>query len=131
MGHTHRCSRRDIRERFALPREELQPLPLRVVDLGVPRIVDPRVGALAGVSLTHLDDLVVATPGTGAGSALQAEDIVREQANRLAKWQRGRAVAPLVTELYQRHLAARGRGAQEQNRLLHDRIRQIRANVAA
>lgn len=131
MGHTHRCSRSDIRERFALPREELQPLLLRIVDLGVPRNDDPRVGALPGVALTHLDDLVVATPGTGAGSASQAEDIVREEANRFTKWHRERAVAPLVAALYQRHLAARGRGAREQNRLLHERICQIKASVAA
>lgn len=76
--------------------------PLVVLDIAVPRDVDPRVRAVDGVTLIDLDDLErmcpVDTP-TRRAEEQRAEVLAGEEADRLAKWLRFRAVSPAITEL--------------------------------
>ena len=76
--------------------------PLVVLDIAVPRDVDPRVRAVDGVTLIDLDDLErvcpVDTP-TRRAEEQRAEVLAGEEADRLAEWLRFRAVSPAITEL--------------------------------
>jgi glutamyl-tRNA reductase len=72
---------------------------LLVLDLCVPRNVDPAVGALAGVRLVDLDDLRAAGTRDVEAMALDveaAERIVAEEVDRYVRWLAGRSgVVPL------------------------------------
>jgi glutamyl-tRNA reductase len=76
--------------------------PLVIVDLGVPRNVDPAVAQIAGLELLDMDDL-----GAYAELALQsrrdevaaAEAIVREEVERYRSDDRARGAAPVVAAL--------------------------------
>jgi glutamyl-tRNA reductase len=76
--------------------------PLTVLDIAVPRDVDPRIRELAGVTLIDLDDLErlcpVDTP-TRRAEESRAEALAAEEADRLAEWLRFRAVSPAIAEL--------------------------------
>jgi glutamyl-tRNA reductase len=76
--------------------------PLTVLDIAVPRDVDPAIRALPGVTLIDLDDLEglcpVDTP-TRHAEQERAETLAAEEAERLAEWVRFRAVSPAITEL--------------------------------
>jgi glutamyl-tRNA reductase len=76
---------------------------LVVVDLGVPRNVDPRVRTVPGVQLYDLDDLqALCCPAAGTASAAlaQAERLIDEELDRLGLSLRGRLVAPKLAELH-------------------------------
>jgi len=76
---------------------------LVVMDLGVPRNVEPAARELAGVRLFDLDDLqrlccpAAATPGV---ALRDAERVLDEEIERLEQSLRGRAVAPRLAELH-------------------------------
>jgi glutamyl-tRNA reductase len=76
--------------------------PLTVLDIAVPRDVDPQIRELAGVTLIDLDDLErmcpVDTP-TRHAEQERAEALAAEEADRLAEWLRFRAVSPAIAEL--------------------------------
>jgi glutamyl-tRNA reductase len=76
--------------------------PLTVLDIAVPRDVDPGVRDLPGVTLIDLDDLErmcpVDTP-TRHAEEQRAEALAVEEADRLAEWVRFRAVSPAIAEL--------------------------------
>jgi glutamyl-tRNA reductase len=76
--------------------------PLVVLDIALPRDVDPRVRQLNGVTLIDLDDLErmcpVDTP-TRHAEQERAEALAVEEADRLAEWLRFRAVSPAIAEL--------------------------------
>jgi glutamyl-tRNA reductase len=76
--------------------------PLVILDIGLPRDVDPRVRSIDGVTLIDLDDLErmcpVDTP-TRRAEEEHAEALAIEEADRLAEWLRFRAVSPAITEL--------------------------------
>jgi glutamyl-tRNA reductase len=76
--------------------------PLVVLDIAVPRDVDPRVRALGHVTLIDLDDLErmcpIDTP-TRRAEEERAEVLAAEEADRLARWLRFRAVSPAIVEL--------------------------------
>jgi len=79
--------------------------PLLVVDIAVPRDVDPAVGQLPGVTLRDLDDLRdFAARGIAGRSAEKAQvrRIVHEEVQRYLEAASTRAVAPLVGELHDR-----------------------------
>jgi glutamyl-tRNA reductase len=77
-------------------------IPLLIVDIAVPRDVDPAVGTLPGVSLLDLDDLrAFAERGLSErrGEVMAVASIVEDE---LVRWQdevSARSAAPLVTEL--------------------------------
>lgn len=76
--------------------------PLVIIDLAVPRNVDPAVRDIANVRLYDMDDLsvVVATHHPIAASALAAaETIVAQQVAAFLDWQRERALAPRLVAL--------------------------------
>lgn len=103
--------------------------PLLLVDLSVPRNVDPRVVRLPGVGLGHLDELVIsglragAVPGSGA--IQQAEQIVQEELHAFLQWRRERRVAPMIAELLRR-----ATDFAMDKRTLHDQIMLLKSGVA-
>jgi glutamyl-tRNA reductase len=72
--------------------------PLLLVDLAVPRDVDPEVGSLPYAFLYDVDDLGE-TVGTGEDAAARAEEIVAEEAERFRAWQASRGVVPAIAAL--------------------------------
>jgi glutamyl-tRNA reductase len=76
--------------------------PLVLLDIALPRDVDPRARELDGVTLIDLDDLErmcpVDTP-TRHAEQEHAEALAAEEADRLADWLRFRAVSPAIAEL--------------------------------
>ncbi|MFL5493534.1 MAG: hypothetical protein ACJ8DC_04020, partial [Gemmatimonadales bacterium] len=77
--------------------------PLIVIDLGVPRNVEPAVRAVAGVRLYDLDDLQrLRCPAaeTASPALSDAERILTEEIDRLVQNLRARAAAPRLAELH-------------------------------
>jgi glutamyl-tRNA reductase len=72
--------------------------PLLLVDLAVPRDVDPEVGSLPYAFLYDVDDLGE-TVGAGEDAAVRAEEIVAEEAERFRAWQASRGVVPAIASL--------------------------------
>lgn len=97
--------------------------PLCLVDLSVPRNIDPAVMQLGGVSLTHLDELVEGQSAREDGIAA-AGRIVEEELARYNAWREQRWVAPLIAQLVRE-----GHGVDKQ--ALHSRIVRLKAGVAA
>jgi glutamyl-tRNA reductase len=77
--------------------------PLAVLDLALPRDIDPAVRDLDGVTLVDLASLqeVLATTEAGAGVEA-ARAIVVDEVDGFLAWQRAVRVAPTVTALRQR-----------------------------
>ncbi len=103
---------------------------ITVIDMSVPRNVDPSVARMAGVHLVHLDQLSADRRASDAGIA-HAERIVDEQLARFCRWRRARVVAPLIRALL--HLTAAGDPADPRGRkrALHLPIVKLVENVAA
>ena len=77
--------------------------PLIVVDLSVPRNVEPQARWIAGIRLFDLDDLQrLCCPAAESPSAAleEAERILTEEIGRLEQSLRGRAAAPQLAELH-------------------------------
>ncbi len=75
---------------------------LVVLDIALPRDVDPRARQLDGVKLIDLDDLERLCPVdavTRHAERAQAEALAIDEADRLAEWLRHRAISPAITEL--------------------------------
>jgi glutamyl-tRNA reductase len=78
---------------------------LFVLDLAVPRDVDPGVRELPGVRLCDIDDLRDIVAGGGSGTAREvarASAIVREETRRYAARRREARLAPLIEALHER-----------------------------
>jgi glutamyl-tRNA reductase len=76
--------------------------PLFLIDLAVPRDLDPAIHELEACYLYDLDDLeaVVADSLTGRRrEAARAEAIVSEEAERFREWQASREVVPAIASL--------------------------------
>ncbi|MBV9132252.1 MAG: hypothetical protein JO318_06120, partial [Chloroflexi bacterium] len=76
--------------------------PLVLLDIALPRDVDPRVRELGGVSLIDLDDLERLCPVDAQTRSVErerAEELACQEAQRLADWLRTRAQAPAIAEL--------------------------------
>lgn len=76
--------------------------PLLLIDLGVPRQIDPALARREGVYLFDLDDLeavVAANVEERRREALQVERIVQEEVERFDAWRRGRRAVPLIRRL--------------------------------
>ena len=76
--------------------------PLLIVDLGVPRNVDPAVGNIENVFLYAVDDLqelVNRNLGKRLKHVPAVEDIVREETERFLDWITALDVTPVVVEL--------------------------------
>lgn len=97
--------------------------PLCLVDLSVPRNIDPAVTQLGGVCLAHLDELVAGLSAREDGIAA-ASRIVEEELARYNSWHEERRVAPLIAQLVREASAA-------DKQALHARIVRLKTGVAA
>ncbi len=89
---------------------ERQGRPLLIVDIAMPRDVDPAVGTLPGVTLLDMDDVTASAAVAMAGRRQElprAEAIVAEEVERYLDVSAQRQVAPLVAALYERGEAIR------------------------
>ncbi|HUN77983.1 MAG TPA: glutamyl-tRNA reductase [Solirubrobacteraceae bacterium] len=76
--------------------------PLLLIDIAVPRDIDPRCGDLPGVTLYDIDDLqdvVARNLSTRAEELPQAQEIVEEEIRRFARWLGQLEVLPTVSAL--------------------------------
>ena len=84
--------------------------PLFVIDIAVPRDVDPAAGSLDQVFLYNIDDLqsiVKENLARRSSEVQRAELIVREEVDRFRAWMQSREVVPTVIALRQRFEAIR------------------------
>ena len=87
-----------------------RPDPLFIIDIAVPRDVEPAVGDIEQVFLYNVDDLqgIVEENLSRRGAEIaRAEAIVSEELARFTAWQRSRAAIPTVVALRQRFDAIR------------------------
>lgn len=76
-----------------------------VVDISVPRNVDPEIATIDGITLKHTDDLaelVNKNLEERKKVALEADDLIFECLDEFTAWQKARAVVPTITELKER-----------------------------
>ena len=76
--------------------------PLLLVDIAVPRDIDPACGSLEGVILRDIDDLESVVRRTASGREVEsarAEDIVEAEIVRFAEWLGTLAVRPTIAAL--------------------------------
>ena len=76
--------------------------PLLLVDLAVPRDLDPAINELEGCFLYDVDDLVAVVDETLSGrrgEAARAERLVAEEAERFRDWQASLDVVPTIASL--------------------------------
>jgi glutamyl-tRNA reductase len=76
--------------------------PLIVLDVAVPRDVEPGVRSLPGVRLIDLDDLERHCPAdllAQRAEIRRAEELAVEEAQAIEEWLRVRAVSPAIVEL--------------------------------
>ncbi|MGD0378629.1 MAG: glutamyl-tRNA reductase [Acidimicrobiales bacterium] len=76
--------------------------PLVIVDLGVPRNVDPAVGGIPGIDLLDMDDLTEHAERAMAGRRSElaaAQEIVFHEVERYRAEERARGAAPIVSAL--------------------------------
>lgn len=79
--------------------------PLVLIDLAVPRDIDPHVRDLPNVRLYDLEGLQAIVDERVRGcleEVPKAEGIVAEEVEKFARWLRTRQVAPTIAELYNR-----------------------------
>ena len=87
----------------AMPASRMRPLFL--IDIAVPRDVDPRAGDIEQVFLYNIDDLqaIVRENLERRGvEVVRAEQIVDEEVHRFSDWQKSREVVPTIVALRQR-----------------------------
>lgn len=78
---------------------------LLLVDISVPRDVDPEVGSLPGVVLRDIDDLqevVQATMGSRSAEVSAVEDLIAQELDRFAAWEQAVEAAPTISALVER-----------------------------
>jgi glutamyl-tRNA reductase len=84
--------------------------PLFIIDLAVPRDVDPAIGEIEQVFLYNIDDLqsiVEENLSRRKAEVEHAEAIVNEEVTKFMAWQRSRTAVPTVVALRQRFEAIR------------------------
>jgi glutamyl-tRNA reductase len=106
--------------------------PLFLIDLAVPRDLDPGIHELDGCYLYDIDDLEAVVAETLAGrrrEAERAETIVAEEADRFRDWQASLDVVPAITSLRAR--AEEIRAAELRRAKLSDSERRAAESVTA
>lgn len=95
--------------------------PMVMIDLAVPRDIEPEVGRLDDVYLYSVDDLGrLVQSGTDARRAamVQAEAIIETRVRNFMQWMASRAIVPVVQELQQGADAIRAAELERARRLL-------------
>jgi glutamyl-tRNA reductase len=103
---------RDLRSAMAARHDR----PMLVVDLAVPRDVDPAVGELPGVRLLDIDSMqgpAEQTTQRRQEKLQTAESLVENEAHEFGRWLLARAAAATILELQQRLEEARAEIAAE------------------
>ena len=106
--------------------------PLFLIDLAVPRDLDPAIHELDGCYLYDIDDLeavVVETLADRSREAERAETIVAEEAQRFRAWQASLDVVPAIASLRAR--AEEIRTAELERAKLNDEERRAAESVTA
>lgn len=78
--------------------------PVFIVDLAVPRDVEPEAAQLDDVFLYSVDDLAEIVKGNlevREAAVAEAEEIIVEQSGQFMRWLEGRAVVPTIRALHQ------------------------------
>lgn len=76
--------------------------PLFIVDIAVPRDVDPDAGEITGVVLRDIDDLkgvVEANLGSRMGEVAKVEELIAGEVDRFLQWERSTEFAPTAAAL--------------------------------
>jgi glutamyl-tRNA reductase len=92
------------RDELELVVERREGRPLLLIDIAVPRDVDPRCGELPGVTLYDMDDLqevVERNLSTRAEEVPRAQEIVEEEIHRFARWLGQLDTLPTVSALHE------------------------------
>jgi glutamyl-tRNA reductase len=110
-------AQRPILTRDQVDRVRKRGNPLFIIDVAVPRDVEPSVGDIEQVFLYNVDDLqsvIEENMSRRAAEIARAETIVADEVARFTAWQRSRAAVPTIVALRQRFDAVR---RSELNRL--------------
>jgi glutamyl-tRNA reductase len=84
--------------------------PILLIDIAVPRDIDPEAGDLPGVRLHNVDDLEFAVAANMKGRHAEARKvnvIIEEELDAFEAWQRTLAIAPAIRALHERAEAIR------------------------
>ena len=104
--------------------------PLTIVDLGMPRNVDPAVRSLSGVRLTSLDQLggreVVAGDVVTA-----AEKIIERHLQKFLRWLAARRYAPAIARLRSSADGLEPEAARRAKQAIHESICRLQEGIAA
>jgi len=95
--------------------------PIFIVDLAVPRDVEPEAGALPDVFLYSVDDLAEIVKDNlqiRHEAIVQAERMIAEQTIHFLRWLEGRSVVPTIAALSDHHDALRAMELERARRLL-------------
>jgi glutamyl-tRNA reductase len=95
--------------------------PVFVVDLAVPRDVEPEASRLNDVFLYTVDDLSAIVQGNlqiRQEAVAQAEALIAVQAESFLRWLEGRSVVPTITALHSHHDQLRAAELERARRLL-------------
>jgi glutamyl-tRNA reductase len=95
--------------------------PVFIVDLAVPRDVEPEVSGLDDVFLYSIDDLSAIVKGNlqiRRDAVEQAEALIVAQADHFLRWLDGRAVVPTINALQGHHDALRQNELERAQRML-------------
>ncbi|WP_445148115.1 glutamyl-tRNA reductase [Baekduia sp. Peel2402] len=89
-------------DELAVVMREREGAPLLLIDIAVPRDVDPACGELDGVTLYDIDDLqqvVTRTREVREAERVQAEGVVEDEIQRFARWMGQLDVMPTIAAL--------------------------------
>ena len=95
--------------------------PVLIVDLGVPRDVEPEASTLDDVFLYSVDDLAEIVKGNlqiRREAVVQAERMIAEQTAHFLRWLQGRSVVPTIAALSAHHDALRSAELERARRML-------------
>ena len=93
------------REEMAVVAEQRDGRPLLMIDIAVPRDIDPTVRDLPGLTLYDMDDLQRESARNVSGreaEATRARTLVAEEATRFAQWLGSLDVVPTIAALHER-----------------------------
>jgi glutamyl-tRNA reductase len=90
------------RDEMALVAEQRGGRPLLMIDIAVPRDIEPSVRELPGVTLYDMDDLqreVARNMGSREAEAVRARKLIDQEADRFARWLASLDVVPTIAAL--------------------------------
>lgn len=97
--------------------------PLFIVDIAVPRDVEPAVGDVPHVILRDIDDLrsvVELNLGSRVGEIARVEELVAQEVDRFVAWERADELAPTIAALVEKADAVRAAELQRSASRLKD-----------